>query len=176
MTLPANIRVDMSVPFPALTQGSGPVTVTKVNGVWTLGFSMSGLAIETPPTSSLATDYLLVFDSIAGNLFRVPMNALPATARTQRFIGGSAALPIAASDQILNVSASSGGFVISAPAGGGRAGSPLTFKLVSGGSAFTISATSPDTFDGQSSLVVNGGSVTLVPYNDGINTSGYAVE
>lgn len=38
MTLPANIRVNAAFPFPSLVQGSGPITITKVNGIWTVGF------------------------------------------------------------------------------------------------------------------------------------------
>ncbi len=38
-SLPANIRVNAAFPFPALTQGLGPVTVLRQNGVWSIGFS-----------------------------------------------------------------------------------------------------------------------------------------
>jgi hypothetical protein len=36
MALPANIRVNLAVPFPAMVQGGGGIGVTKVNGVWTI--------------------------------------------------------------------------------------------------------------------------------------------
>jgi hypothetical protein len=41
MTLPASVRVNAAFPFPALVQGSGPITVTRLNGIWTLGFDSS---------------------------------------------------------------------------------------------------------------------------------------
>jgi hypothetical protein len=37
VTLPPNIRVNLTVPFPAQVIGSGQITVTKNNGVWTIG-------------------------------------------------------------------------------------------------------------------------------------------
>jgi hypothetical protein len=51
MTLPANIRVNMQVPFPALVTGLGPITVTKDNGVWQIGYdgSLLGVINVAPP-------------------------------------------------------------------------------------------------------------------------------
>lgn len=37
MVAVANVRVNTQVPFPAFVQGAGGITVTKVNGVWTIG-------------------------------------------------------------------------------------------------------------------------------------------
>jgi hypothetical protein len=36
MALPANIRVNLSAPFPALVIGGGGIAVAKNNGVWTI--------------------------------------------------------------------------------------------------------------------------------------------
>lgn len=36
MTLPANIRVNLSAPFPAFVRGGSGIGVTKTNGVWTI--------------------------------------------------------------------------------------------------------------------------------------------
>ena len=51
MNLPANIRVNVQTPFPALVQGSGPITLTKINGVWTIGYdgSLLGVINTAPP-------------------------------------------------------------------------------------------------------------------------------
>ena len=50
MNLPANIRVNTSFPFPALVQGSGPITLTKINGIWTIGYNGALLGdINTSP-------------------------------------------------------------------------------------------------------------------------------
>ena len=50
MNIPDNIRVNASFPFPALVQGSGPITLTKINGIWTIGYNGSALGvINTAP-------------------------------------------------------------------------------------------------------------------------------
>lgn len=94
-------------------------------------------------------------------------------AKPQRAISGSANLPVQSTDSILNVNVTSGGFVVPVPPANTRAGAPLTFKQVFGGSAYTLVATLPDTLDGLTSVTVSG-AVTLRPYNDGIN-GGYAI-
>lgn len=87
MTLPANIRVNTPVPFPALVTGSGPVTVAKVNGVWTLGFSVSSFGIQNPPPlANWATDYALVYDSAAKQFIQVPLGSILWAAGRIRFV------------------------------------------------------------------------------------------
>ena len=77
MTAPANIRVNLNAPFPALVTGSGPVTVGKQNGIWTVGFNMAQLGIQNPPaTTSLPTDFALVYDSIVGQFIDVPLGSI----------------------------------------------------------------------------------------------------
>ena len=51
MNIPDNIRVNASFPFPALVQGSGPITLTKINGIWTIGYNGSALGVinTSPP-------------------------------------------------------------------------------------------------------------------------------
>jgi hypothetical protein len=43
MAMPANLRVNVPTPFPALVSGVGGVTVTKNNGVWTIGLSAGAI-------------------------------------------------------------------------------------------------------------------------------------
>ena len=65
MTLPANIRVNASVPFPATVKGSGVIAVTKLNNIWTISLNFAALA-----TSPIVTDpnntYLLAWNAITG--------------------------------------------------------------------------------------------------------------
>ena len=174
MALPANIRVNTSAPFPSLVTASGPITLAKANGIWKIGFSIAMLGVENVPNP--ATTYLLLFDSIAGNFFKIPLASLPITgARVQRSITGAGSLPIASTDQILNVN-SGPGLIIPIPLAVTRGGAPFTFNLLPGSSPVTLTATGPDTLDGQASLVLNSGGVTLTPYTDGVNNAlGYAV-
>lgn len=95
--------------------------------------------------------------------------------RLQRAIVDSGNLPLLAKDSILNVSAVTD-LNISVLAAASRAGAPFTFKVLPGAHSQTLKRSSTDTFDGSTSIVVTAGSsITLVPYNDGVN-SGYAIE
>lgn len=76
MSPPATVRVNTTVNFPSLVFGTGPITVTKNNGVWSLGFSVAALAIQTPPAANYATDYLLAYDSIAKTFFQLSLSGL----------------------------------------------------------------------------------------------------
>ena len=45
MTLPPNVTLNLPVPFPARVVGVNGVTVTKVNGVWQIGFTALNVGI-----------------------------------------------------------------------------------------------------------------------------------
>jgi hypothetical protein len=177
VTLPANIRINTSLPFPALAKGSGPVIVSKVNGIWTIGLSFGVLGVQSPPPGNFPTDYLLVYDSIANTFFKMPLGALATfgAGRTQRSITSSGQFPIQANDSILNIN-NLGDLVPIIPLASGRNGAPLTFKNLPSSHTQTLTRTSPDTFDGATTVsLIAGAAVTLVPYNDGVN-AGYAIE
>jgi hypothetical protein len=147
----SNVRTAVQVPFPAYVRGSGPVTVAKQNGVWTVGFSVA------------------IFSQIFG--------ILPGASRPQRSVTASP-IVISAVDQILNVNIA-GAAACTLPAASTRAGVPLTFKDVGGQFAahnLVITAAGADTIDGQPSITLNANrqGVTLVPANDGVN-SGWAI-
>jgi hypothetical protein len=147
-TLPPDIRVNTQVPFPALVVGGGPITVTKQNGVWQVGFSIA------------------VFSQIFG--------VLPGLARPQRSVTVSP-IVIQGIDQILNVNIATGAVVCTLPPFAGRLGVPLTFKDVGGNFVahpLTITAAGTDLIDGQPSITLNGNHeyITLVPANDTVNT------
>ena len=76
MTLPPNIRLQVPVPFPATVTGSGPITISKQNGIWTVGYTTANLAVTVPPSTSQPTDYVLVWDSVAKTFLNVPLSAL----------------------------------------------------------------------------------------------------
>ena len=171
MTLPANVRVNVGAPFPALVQGSGLVTVSKSNGIWTLGFSIAGLGIQVPPVGSLPTDYVIAYDAVAKAWFLVSLATL--LARTQRSITAGP-VAIATNDRILNLNLGSS-LTITLPGYATRFGVGLTFKDVgkqATANPITIAAAAGETIDGNASvpLNTNGQSIALVPANDGVNT------
>jgi hypothetical protein len=92
LTLPPNIRINTRVPFPALVIGSGPVTITKQNGIWTVGLAFQNLGVQTPTSGSFPSDYVMVWDSIVGNYFRMPLSNIIGASSA----GVAARLPAAA--------------------------------------------------------------------------------
>jgi hypothetical protein len=65
MTLPANIRINMSAPFPATVKGGGVVAVAKANGIWTIELNFAALALlQVAPDP--ANTYALTYDPITG--------------------------------------------------------------------------------------------------------------
>ena len=80
MGLPPNIRIQVPTPFPSLVTGSGPITVSKMNGIWQIGYSVAGINVQPiPPAGNQPTDYVLVWDSVAKTFFQVPLSTLTAT-------------------------------------------------------------------------------------------------
>lgn len=74
-TIAANIRVNAQVPFPALVTGSGPVTIAKANGIWTLGLDINDLA-PLPVGADPATKLLLLYDQVSGSFQQVAMGSI----------------------------------------------------------------------------------------------------
>jgi hypothetical protein len=77
MSMPANIRISAQFPFPATTKGTTPIAVTKANGIWSVALPLDALATQLPSGGSLTTDYLLVWDSLTGTYFKMPVSNVP---------------------------------------------------------------------------------------------------
>jgi len=182
MTLPASIRVNTSFPFPSLVIGSGPITVGKANGIWTVGFSIAILGQVTPLPTQLTTDFVIVYNSLTNTYSKVSLTALGlGGSRNQRSVIATP-IVIAAGDQTLNCNIPAPA-TCALPAASTRNGVPLTFKDLGaiGNNAnpivITALAAVGDTIDGGATLTMtnNRQGVTLVPFNDGVNT-GWAIE
>jgi hypothetical protein len=173
MTLPANIRVNVAAPFPSVVKGQAPFSIAKANGIWTLGLSLAGLQVQQPPASNYATDYIFVWDSVAGIFFRMPLAVFASGAKLQRSITAGP-VTVQSTDQILNLNLSSP-TTITLPSYLLRSGVPLTFKDVgkqAGSHTITLTAAAGELIDGNASIPLNanGQSITLVPANDGVNS------
>lgn len=94
MGLPATVRVNTTVNFPSLVFGTGPITVTKSNGVWTVGLSAAALVAQTPPVANYPTDFFLVYDSISGTFFQMPLSGLAAAGITVTPTGGISSINV----------------------------------------------------------------------------------
>lgn len=184
MTLPANVRVNTAVPFPALVLPSGPITIAKNNGVWTIGFTITAFGSQIPLVGNYPTDFLLAWDAVNQTFFKVSITNLISSlslnggARNQRSVT-TTPIVVATTDQILNCNISSGPAACTLPSAASRGGIPVTFKDLGQAAAhnITITALGGDTIDGAATYVLSGNRawVTLVPFNDGTN-SGWMVQ
>lgn len=57
------IRINRTAPFPARVSGSGAVTVTKTNGVWTVGLDYTAVGAISPIPAQYTGTYLLAYNT-----------------------------------------------------------------------------------------------------------------
>jgi hypothetical protein len=175
MASPQNIRAYSPIPFPALVRGFGPITVTKANGIWTIGFDIADLTAHVPSFSDLPVEYVVVYDSIHNTFFKISLASLGLGGASTQRVALASPIVVVGSDQIINFNINAGAPVCTLPASATRNGAPLTFKDAGGHAAahnLTITPAVGETIDGQPAAVIttNFGQVILVPYNDGTNT------
>jgi hypothetical protein len=179
MTLPANVRINTAVPFPALVLPSGPITLAKNNGVWTIGFTINAFGSQVPLVGNYPTDFLLAWDAVNQTFFKVSitnlissLNILSGSARAQRTTTATP-IVVGALDQIISTKITTPA-TCTLPSAAGRLGVPLTFKDLGQATAnnITFTAAGGDTIDGAATYVLstNFAWVTFVPFNDGTNT------
>jgi len=161
MTMPANIRVNAQVPFPATVQGSGPITISKTGGVWTVGFSVSQLGIQTPPVGNLATDYAFVWDSVAETFILVPLPPLAGGRASQILAGATLANPynVETTDTavLFNKTIGSASYALMPAAATMVFPIPVLFKDLKGDAgmnAITINFSAGELCDGEASVVL----------------------
>jgi hypothetical protein len=75
--MPANVRISAQFPFPAGVAGTTPIAITKANGIWSVALPLDALATQNPSGGSLTTDYVLVWDSLTGTYFKMPISNVP---------------------------------------------------------------------------------------------------
>lgn len=74
MTLPASIRVNVSVPFPTRVVGAGGIAVTRSNGVYTIQPNFGALGLIATPADP-TTKQIWVYDPITGIYNRITLAA-----------------------------------------------------------------------------------------------------
>jgi hypothetical protein len=75
--MPASVRISAQFPFPAGVAGTTPIAITKANGIWSVALPLDALATQNPSGGNLTTDYLLVWDSLTGTYFKMPVSNVP---------------------------------------------------------------------------------------------------
>jgi hypothetical protein len=172
MTVPENVRINLSAPFPTQVQGSGPVTISKQLGVWTVGFSttkLGALSLNLDPT----TITFLVYSSGTGTFYNITLAALSGQFFATRVVTAAGNIPVTPSDRVLLVAQTvpQAAYVI-LPAAASRNGTPLTIKDLAGvaaGFPLTLLPNGAETIDGQLSVPLNSNyqALTLYPIATG---------
>lgn len=103
MTLPASIRINAQFPFPSLVNGSGPITITKSNGIWTVGLSFTNVAAVPGGTPASQLE-LLCYNTLTQTYQQVLASSLP-----QSYIFTTPSAPASAGGQTVVLGTLSGG-------------------------------------------------------------------
>lgn len=126
MTLPAVIRVNVSIPFPALAQGAAFITLVKANGIWTITPNYQLLAQATGVT---ATQIIAVYDTGTGVWNYVNALGFGGGGSSYRTVTTTGLVTVLPSDTtILLQKGSSGASSIQLPQSAVRNGLPVTVK------------------------------------------------
>jgi hypothetical protein len=181
MTLPANVRVNVSVPFPSTVTGAGPIVISKNQGIWTVSLTIVQLAqLSTgfDPTTKL----LLVYDQLTGSFVQTTVaNLIAAGLNTYRIVTAAGDVTILATDQTILMNKTVGAATnINLPTSGSRGGVPITVKDLKGDAntnnirfvmsgAETLDGFSQATADtnGASKIVTNYAKKTIYPLTSG---------
>lgn len=105
MTLPANIRVNTSAPFPATVKGSGLVAISKAGNIWTVSINFSGIA-QTQAVPDPTNTYVLAWNPLTNVAVFLQISAVSANKVVTKLGGvGQPASPYAAqpTDDVLLV-------------------------------------------------------------------------
>lgn len=169
MTLPASLRINAQFPFPSLVQQSGPITITKTAGIWTVGFNISNLT-PVPNNTPAGNTILLVWNTLTNTFQQMPVSALPGLLRSSRIVTTTGNVPVTLTDLILLMNpAVPAPCNIQLPAALTRAGVPLSVKDLLGFCAannISITPNGTETIDGVNAAFVmndNFEAVTLNP-------------
>jgi hypothetical protein len=168
VTLPANIRVNVKANFPAIVTATGIITISKANGVWTIGASF--IQLQTLPTILITGNILIpVQDPATGFFYSASASALvSALAPQSRIVTVGATIAALASDgDILVDLATPSAVTVNLPSSA-LATRPITVKDLAGNAStdnITIVPSGSEKIDGQNNLLIasDGGSFTLYP-------------
>lgn len=75
MTLPANIRINTSAPFPATVKGGGVVAISKLGNIWTVSLNFAAVA-QTPIIADPANTFVLGWNQLTGVYSLLPLSSL----------------------------------------------------------------------------------------------------
>jgi hypothetical protein len=174
MTLPANIRVNVGVPFPARVAGAGFISVLKKNGVWTIAPDyplLAPLAAVSDPTQN----EFVVYNILTGQYLTVTLAQLIGIAtNTYRVITAAGDVNVLASDSTILINKAAGAATnINLPTSISRNGVPVKVKDYKGDAAahnITFVPSGVETIDGFSAVTAAANGIALIDINYGNKT------
>lgn len=171
MTLPANIRVNMSAPFPATVKGSGGIGVSKRNGIWTVFLNYLGFG-TAQTVADPANTYTLVWNILTGVFTLVPISTV-VTSKAVKVITVAGPYAAQPNDEVLIIKQAVGApFTVTVD--WSQRSKPL--RVVDGKGDAAVNNITVTPAAGQSQMATvnysypidgNGGSITLTPLPDG---------
>jgi hypothetical protein len=173
MTLPASIRINAQFPFPSLVSSSGPITITKSNGIWTVGLQFTNLG-AVPNGTAAANLEVLVYNTLSQTFQQTTVSSLLQLGGSTRTVTATGAQAVLLTDSVILISQSvPAPTTFTLPTSASRYGlGPYSFKDLLGtvnGNNVTIATTGGDTIDGQATFTLNDNfeAVTLYPLASG---------
>lgn len=173
MSMPANIRVATSVPFPAQVKGSGLVAIAKKNGVWTVSLNFAALLPGVANVPNPLTTYIPAYDSQTGVLYLLALTTAAQTLKIVKALVNAGPYAADPNDDVLIVKQNVGAaFNITVD----WANRIKPLRVVDGKGDAALNPISITPFAGQSQLALvdnvcvintNGGSLELTPLPDG---------
>lgn len=174
MTLPANIRVNVSALFPVRAQGAGFIAVSKANGIYTIRADYTLLA-PILGVADLTTKELVVLDLATGQYNTITAAALIAAGTgTYRLVIAAGDVTILSSDVTILLNKTVGAATnIVLPTSASRNGLPVTVKDYKGDANtnnITFVPSGTETIDGFSPAVAITNGLALIDINYGKKT------
>jgi hypothetical protein len=174
MTLPANIRVNASAPFPARVQGQAYIGISKNNGIWTIGPDYSLVEpLQGVPDATI--EEVIVYNSVTGVYNTVPLAVLiAATTGIYRIVTDAGDVQIASTDITIVMNKSVGAPTnIILPPSANRQGLPVTVKDLkqdANTNNITFVPASGETIDGYSATAAAANGVALIDIDNDSKT------
>lgn len=169
-----SLKLRAKVSFPSSVIATGPISVTKANGIWSVNYAPNLLSFKVPAVADLPTDYVVVWDSVANSYVNASISSFVALSASPTQTVDSAAGNYTVTTETLllvNKTVPAANNVV-LPTSLSRSGVPLVVKDLAGNAAtynITIQAFGTEKIDGASTyqIVANYGAVKLIPLSSG---------
>lgn len=165
--MPANIRINVKAPFPALVEGSGAVAVSKSNGIWTIELDYESLAALLA-SADLPAALIAIYDPVTQQFNTVTAAEVAALGiNAYRFYPAAGPVEVLTSDTVILLNDNTpppANIVL--PTSQSRNGIPVTIKDYAGQASaanpYTFVPATNETIDGFSAAQSAANGVALI--------------